>query len=220
MIEYIPKEHIYSFFELINHAEIKYVLIKNLNNELPHKLKNGKDIDIIVHPENEGLFFEKMKTQYDQICHPMGTRNGWQFLYGLKEGSMWKRRNIGKADLYIDEISSLSCCSLMDKTWIPLDQEIQKRLWQCKKWDAKNHWWITDNETRFIYLLARCVFDKKTFSEAYKIEIDNLFREINYQITRMLLERVFFKYTDELLKQVKERDYSNILNNYLSYSQY
>ena len=57
---YIPKEQINSFFQDINSFGISYVLIKNMDDELPAHLENGKDIDILVKEEDKDLFAQKM----------------------------------------------------------------------------------------------------------------------------------------------------------------
>ena len=89
---YIPKEQINSFFQDINSFGISYVLIKNMDDELPAHLENGKDIDILVKEEDKDLFAQKMlRLGYNTCTHPLGIANGWAFAYGLPECQFWKK---------------------------------------------------------------------------------------------------------------------------------
>ena len=48
MIEFVSSEEIESFFLLLKDNRIPHILLRNINNELPKKLKKGKDIDILL----------------------------------------------------------------------------------------------------------------------------------------------------------------------------
>ena len=63
-MDYINKECIYSFFQQLNRdcPAVRYVLIKNINGELPERLKDGKDIDLLVKEEDREAFAEFMHT--------------------------------------------------------------------------------------------------------------------------------------------------------------
>ena len=43
----IKSKYILDFFKTLNKENVQYMLIKNIGKELPHNLKDGKDIDII-----------------------------------------------------------------------------------------------------------------------------------------------------------------------------
>ena len=82
----IPAEVILDFFERLSATEILYVIIKNVDNELPDHLKDGKDIDILVHESCIKQFEEFMiSNNFDRQTHPLGRENGWNFAYKLPE---------------------------------------------------------------------------------------------------------------------------------------
>lgn len=122
--------------------------------------------------------------------------------------------------MYIDASFALACKSLMPKTWIPLDRKIQERLWKERLWDSENQWWITDWETRFVYYIVRCIFDKQTFGEKYIAEIETAYEKVDKNIVRELLQTVFFQYTDRLMQMIDRREYSDIRKDYISYADY
>ena len=55
-MKYINSKIIHQFFNFLNTEEISYALIKNVGDELPHKLRVGKDIDIIVKSDSVERF--------------------------------------------------------------------------------------------------------------------------------------------------------------------
>lgn len=218
--KYIERKNVTSFFDSLNKKPISYVLIKNIENELPDRLLNGKDIDILVY-ENDKKAFEKVMllNGFKKCTHPWGLEKGWSFLYGLPEFQFWVLDDTSQF-FYID-VSYLLCCkSLMPKTWIPLDRKIQKNIWKKRVFDEKNQWWIMDVNTRFIYYLVRCIFDKQTFSDKYIHEIENSYSLIDIDVVKEGLNLIFFKYTNRLLMLLEKRKYSMIVEDYVSFSKY
>lgn len=218
--KYIENKIINGLFELLNTNNIQYVVIKNILDELPNKLPNGKDIDIIVKKEQKEKFNEIMKKSgYHIQTHPLGRENGWLFLYGLEEYQFWKLENYNQ-DFLIDVSFKLSCKGLMPKTWIPLDHMIQKRVWENKVWDEVKQWWIMDLNTRFVYYLVRCIFDKKVFSEKYVQEIERVKNMISKDIVKDMLLLIFYGYTERLMDLVDRKCYHKIIKDYITFKEY
>ncbi len=70
---FVDAEKVRFFFDLMNSSNIDYVLIKNIREELPNSLPDGKDIDILVKPESKILFEKVMKKYFFLKCHPWGS---------------------------------------------------------------------------------------------------------------------------------------------------
>lgn len=219
-MKFIPEETIESFFKKITASEVPYVLIKNVSNELPSGLKDGKDIDILVHHDFVSAFETFMKeNDFEKQIPPLGRENGWNFAYKLPEYQFWKLKN-REFTLYIDASFKLSCKSLTPKMWIPLDECINKDIWEKKKYDGKNHWWIMDDESVLIYLLVRSIFDKKEFREGYIQGIEQRKDLLKKENVQQKLSKVFFKYTPVLIQQVNAAAYENIISSYLTFMEY
>ena len=71
-----------------------------------------------------------------------------------------------------------------------------------------------------IYLITRSVFEKNKFTEAYIREIDKRMRFLVSPDARRKLEKVFFKFTNTLLKMVNKGKYKEILTAYLMFTDY
>lgn len=219
-MSFIPRQIIQNLFEQLNSSDIEYVLIKNISDELPEKLKDGKDIDILVHESNIKKFEKFMKTHnFKKRVHPYGRRKEWSFAYKLPEHQFWQF-NDNNFTLYIDVSFKLCCRSLTPKVWIPLDNCINEDIWKNKIFDKKNKWWILNEENLLVYLICRSVFDKKEFRLDYITEIEKRKSLLKQKSVRLKISKVFFKYTDSLILQIEDSNYENIISNYLSFKNY
>lgn len=217
-MNYINSDLIKSFFSDLNNSEIEYALIKNIGNELPDFLVPGKDIDIIVNAACMKDFHEFMKKRSRRYIHPRGPESGWHNMYGLKNFEFWRLNT--SDDIFIDVTYQLCCHSLMPNIWLPLDNQIQVDVWKNKVYDTEHNWWTLDKNVEFAYLLARCIFDKQSFSNNYRDLINSLYKIIDIGIVKRYLNLIFFNYTDELLLQISNDDYDNIISRYLSCHNY
>lgn len=217
---YIRPQYIREFFKMLNQAEIRYVLIKNISDELPYALENGKDIDILVHSEDRITFDSIMRENgFVQQIHPCGTANGWRFGYSLEECEFWRRCNI-EDELYIDVNFKLCCHSFIEKVWIPLDQVINSAVWDCRIFDSNKEWWKMDDGTTLIYVIVRAIFDKHEFRLGYIEEIEQRIEKLNDPDVVMKLSKVFFKFTPTLIRMLNNGEYHKILSRYITFTDY
>jgi len=215
---FIPPSEITGFFEMLNQAGLNYVLIKNISNELPGSLEDVKDIDILVHPDSKTEFEKVMENNgYERVIPPLGVENGWVFGYGVPSYQFWLKTQ-KPFQLYIDANFVLCCKSLIPKTWVPLNKPINDSVWREKKFDAGNGWWVMDDENQLLYLLTRCVFDKKSFSPAYILEIEKRKHLLSH--IREKLQITFYKYTPRLAEMIAQGRYPEIIGDYIAYDEY
>ena len=216
--KYINPFFIKNFFEGLNNEKINYVLIKNVGNELPDNLIIGKDIDILVHHESMHSFHKYISKHGRKMLHPYGKEAGWLNIYRLPEFEFWRLNTAD--DLFIDVSNMLSCHSLMPNIWIPLDNHIQTDLWQNKVFDEENKWWRIDDDILYVYLVSRCILDKRKFPEVYREEIKKQRSKIETEKVKAYFENVFFKFTDPLMIMLDKGDFDNIISAYIRYKNY
>lgn len=217
---YIKPQYINDFFGMLNEAGVRYVLIKNISDELPYALENGKDIDILVHIKDRGPFERVMRENgYIQLTPPYGTANGWRFGYLLEESEFWRRNGI-EDELYIDVNFKLCCHSFMEKVWIPLDQTINRDVWEKRVFNEDKQWWQMDDGTTLIYLIVRSVFDKQEFRPGYVEGIEQRVALLDDPDVAAKLSKVFFKFAPTLIGMLKSGQYDAILGEYITFSSY
>ncbi len=217
---YIERTLIEEFFLGLNAASIQYVLIKNIGRELPDRLKDGKDIDILIHPDSGPAFVRVMQEMdFQRMPPPLGVQAGWSFGYKLSEYQFWSKQGTAQ-HFYIDAFEKLACKSLSPKMWIPIDAFVNDSIWRNRVFDKKNQWWCMDEENLAAYLLIRCVFDKHIFKKEYIAEIEK--REALFQEETVIckLQTVFFSYTPRLLALVREKRYHEIFSDYIAFDEY
>lgn len=212
---YVDENKIKDYFEKLNQEKITYIIRNNINDEIPGCLKAGKDIDLLVKKEDMDHFRRFMESLgYNGEIHS----DNRQFLYGLTDSYMYQNK-CDKDGFRVHVFNQLSCKGLLP-FWIPLDKEIQKYAWDNKVWNGSNQWWELDKDTMFTYLIVRCIFDKKSFSSEYIMDIEKYYLEIHYNIVKSFLGKIFFRYADRLFDLIGEKRYEEIVEDYLSFSDY
>lgn len=211
----VNKEYITEFFNILNKNDIKYVLIKNDDDRIPERVKDGDDVDILVHPIDYNRFSELMsKKGYIKLHNEY---EKYYFIYGLKPDLY-----LSKNEAYFHAYDRLACTSFtnMGSAKIPLDNYIQNYIWETRVWDKVNNWWIMDDRTILLYLLIRSIFDKKFFKSKYIREIEKRITLLDDKDFVNMCEKVFFKFTQRLIELVKSRQYGNIIIEYKSFTNY
>ncbi len=107
--------------------------------------------------------------------------------------------------------------------WIPLDQSIQKSAWKNRRFEQLNEdfgYWTLSYEDEFVSLVARSIFDKNEFQSGYVKRIDELSSIIEKLNVIEKLNTVFFKFTPFLMDYIVNKDYENIIKNYLEFKEY
>jgi len=213
-MEYCSKKHIINLFELINKEQINYMLLRNINNEIPNKLPFKKDIDLIIKEEDAIRFNDLLiKNFWVKKRHPLGH---FPFLYGLIPFTFYYKEGI-----YIDICHQLACRSLNNGEWFPLDMKIQEDLWKNKRTVSNKPWkYRLSLEDEFISLITRCVFDKKKFTYGYIERIEQLIPRIDTKVVLTKFEVIFFKFSKKLMNKIQEKEYHTIITNYIKFKDY
>ncbi len=211
------RQEIFELFEMLNAANIRYLLIKNINNELPDNLKIGKDIDFIVaHDDCPNVITLLAENGYNRILHPNSVEAGWRLLYGAEDCVKFINADLIEVDIH----TSLCVKSSMMNGWVPLDKKINADMWQFKFWDEKLLCWRINDRIAFVYEIARCIFDKAAFNEAYIQEIEKNKSLLDAQDVIDYMHLVFFKFTEKLRTLIKEGRYHQIVDEYYHFMDY
>lgn len=217
-MSFIQKEFILDMFQSLNSSGLNYILLRNIDNELPSNLIFGKDIDILINKTDEEQFASLLKAKnFINVQHP---HKNDVFLYGANEFKFFKNNH---HNLIFDLNFELVVRSLDQGQWIPLDQEIQESAWQnrrLKKIDANFEYWTLSYEDEFISLISRAIFDKSEFPSGYSNRIIEIYPLLNKDEVEKKLNLVFFNYTDSLLEQVEKKEFKDIKKNYLQFTDY
>jgi hypothetical protein len=213
-MKYCLEKDVIDLFSLLNNENINYILIRNINNELPKSLPLNKDIDLMINEDEASNFNHLMQRNgWKQKNHPLGH---FPFLYGLKPFEFYFKNGI-----HLDICFQLACRSLNKGEWFPLDLQIQEDLWNNKLKILDSPWkYQLSIEDEFVHLITRCVFDKKEFNNGYIERIEQLKKVINSNIVLSKFEVVFFKYSKLLFEQINKKEYDKIITNYLQFKDY
>ncbi len=216
MRELVSGENVTELFNLLNDEGIEFVLLRNFNDELPDNLTTNKDIDIIVKPNNIKLLRSVLKkNNWKEVRHPWDFGNNFIFLYSMNPFLFYRKDGI-----YLDICFQLTCRSLNQGEWFPLDEEIQKSVWINKKEVPESWKHELSNEDFLVHLITRSIFDKKEFTSDYRKAIENTLYKTDKNELNQKLELIFFKFTKVLMSNLYSKDYDEIRNKYLQFSNY
>lgn len=173
-----------------------------------------KMVTMMLHHDDRTKLNEILKSRKFKPCiHPMGKKSGYRFLYRMDEFLLYKYDGV-----YLEVFFQLPCASLTPKTWMPLDMSIQTRLWEQKS-RQDNMLWV-DELNQYIFHLCWVIFVNNGFSPyekgfliAHKDVLDDL------EFTR-LASLVFFKFTPDLVRLLREDRFDDILPLYYQFSNY
>lgn len=212
----IDNQAIADLFDQLNNSPLDYLVIRNIGNEIPNRLKLNKDIDLLFKPSDKFILKSYFASiGFQQVRHPHWND---EYLYGVDKFQFYKNKH----GILIDVHFQLSCRSLDAGQWIPLDQIIQQSAWQN---------YITVSTENVVYnklsqidelvtLIARAIFDKRCFPEEYINRILELSHNLQHPQVELKLSLIFFKYTTSLLEQVASGNFDDIILNYHQFKDY
>lgn len=213
----VDKEAIISIFQKMEDEGLRYILIRNINHELPSNLEVGKDIDILVKKSDSRAWDEFLrKNGYYVIPHPFASD---VFLYGVDRFVQYKNTS----NVLIDLNFQLAVRSLDAGQWIPLDEAIQRSAWENMRFyrdETGLMYWTLGFEDELVALIARSVFDKRRFEEGYVQRIGELFTLTDTTTVLEKLEKVFFKFTPFLWSLLETKQYDEIVKKHLEFRGY
>ena len=211
----VDAELIKDFFKLLNKEKIKYVLIKNDEDLIPEQVKDGDDVDILVHPKDYDFFLEVMKK--NKYIRLPGESKKYFFVYKMKADIYLKKKKA-----FFHAYEKLSCVSFtnMGLSKLPLDTWIQEKIWSTRIWDNEKKWWIMEDKIILLYLITRSIFDKKEFRKRYIKEIELREYILDTIEFKEMCHLVFFKFTNKLIELLKQKKYSEINITYQQFCNY
>jgi hypothetical protein len=217
-VSFISHIEIRKIFSLLNNENINYILMRNVDDELPSKLKYDKDIDILVHKKDKKKLINFFKLhQFKEVRHPF--KNDI-YLYGADRYSFqYNSHN----KILFDLNFQILVRSIEAGQWIPLDNCIQTSAWDSKRFVKKSGnfgYWTYGFEDELVTLIARCVFDKKEFQRGYIERIKSLLALVDMEEVSIKLCLIFFKFTPYLIKLIKQNRFQEIINSYFEFREY
>lgn len=175
---------------------------------------NVSRLTILINRKFSDIFSQLMKSnKYKKLYHPYGKSYHYNFLYLMEEFQLFYKKK-----MLIEIFFELPCMSLMPYTWIPLDRTIQGSIWVEKK--RYSELYYLDDINSYIFKLTWSVFMKRKFDKT-----DITFFQENKSLLdteRMIkgLQLIFFKYTMQMIQELKTDMYRTIIHNYVTFCDY
>jgi hypothetical protein len=215
-MKYFNRQYIWTLFETLNSSGVDWLLLRNTEDELPDHLSEGKDVDILIDFKDWDVMRRHLfDHSFKQIQHPLSHDTK---LYGVHEFENF----LAPSGVLLDINFEIAVRSLDQGQWVPLDRSIQRSAWANRiKIDLTGQAiMILGNEDLFVATIARCIFDKKFFSPWHLAKLSQLFSCSDEESLRFKLNLVFFKYSARIFELVKQGRTEEVIDKYLSFSDY
>lgn len=138
----------------------------------------------------------------------------YRYIYGMMQ-PIYMVNDGG--DMFIIQ-TALDCLSLTDGIIIPLDSVIQESAWRSIYFD--NNYKYIDVYLKVLIVITDCVFRKRMFFEQDQEFINkNIDKLKNIKLVGFL-EKIFFGFTDVLIKSIMDGEYEVIVSKYIKYADY
>ena len=207
-----------SLLSSLDDSGLRYLILENINEELPNRLLIHKPLVLLSHPESWNLFPTNLeKLGFVQMLHPYGSKNGWKYLYSAQEPYLFYHPQSG---LLVNLYNQLLTKSVGMNAWLPLDKAVQESIWNQQPKKAKNGLTCLDDENYVIYLTTTAVFVLCGFTKDYIAELDLRKTVLRSKTCQQKFALIFFKFTPRLMELLQKGKYDSIVSEYLHFTDY
>ena len=204
--------------ELINHTfdvlskltDDNFVTVRNFHH-IPEESSVENDIDVLVPSEYINNLTEELskvdyRTQVDNL----------RYLYGAEPHIHYMTDEV-----HFDIVTGLYYRSSNDlNTFVKINGELTESMMKNKV-KVDNVWKCQPSaEDELVHLCCHAIFDKRLVKESYAKRIDELFSRCDEKKLKWLLERAFYKVSNNIFENIKNNRTSEIYNSYISFIDY
>ena len=204
--------------ELINHTfdviskltDDNFVTIRNFHH-IPEESSVENDIDVLIPSEYINNLTEELvkvgyRTQIDNL----------RYLYGAEPHIHYMTN-----ELHFDIVTGLYYRSSNDlNTFVKINNELTDSMMKNKV-KVNGVWrYQPSAEDELVHLCCHAIFDKRLVKESYAKRIDELFNDCDEEKLKWLLERAFYKVSNNIFEDIKNNRTSEIYSSYISFIDY
>ena len=204
-------ELINNTFDVISKlTDDNFVTIRNFHH-IPEESSVENDIDVLIPSEYINNLTEELvkvgyRTQVDNL----------RYLYGAEPHIHYMTN-----ELHFDIVTGLYYRSSNDlNTFVKINNELTDSMMKNKV-KVNGVWrYQPSAEDELVHLCCHAIFDKRLVKESYSKRIDELFSDCDEEKLKWLLERAFYKVSNNIFEDIKNNRTSEIYNSYISFIDY
>ena len=177
-------------------------------------LSTHDDVDIVVQ--------KSYKSKVMDICVDQGLvpviAHDRKCLYDAEPNIHYQ--NISRTINIIDLHTGFYYNGLMENTYVPINQEFQEYAYSTKV-KVDDIWkYRLSPESYIVHTVCRIIFDKRTVMPHYKDRLERLLVECDSSKLGYALNLALFKFGPRALDLVMNKEFDNLFQEYISYSDY
>jgi len=201
-------------FSRLQSTNVDYIVLRK-HDQIPEDVSILDDLDILC-KRNQRSAIQTIFRDFGFVFYIDSVENNC-YLYGSYSHDHFVNKN---EDLHIDIVYSLAYRSTNAGEWVPAHKLLQDSIWKNRK-KTDNFWvYMPDVKDELIHILCHCIFDKKKVIDYYANVICKLIKECDEIELIYYLKLIFFKYSYNLVKKIKEGNVNDLYNDYVSFKDY
>jgi len=177
-------------------------------------LSTHDDVDIVVQ--------KSCKSKVMKICSDHGlvpvVAHNKNCLYGAEPSIHYE--NIARTHNIIDLHTGLYYNGLVNNTFVPIDEKFQKYVFDTKVATDDIWKYRLAPESDITHTVCRIIFDKRMVMPHYKDRLERLLVECDSSKLGHALNLALFKFGPRALDLVMNKEFDNLFQEYISYSDY
>lgn len=200
-------------FHSFKDQNVNFVVLRNFD-DIPHNCTINNDIDVLVHKNDMPVVEQIFKD-----CEFQKEVDDDEYLYN---STPHQHFYLHSKDIHFDITNSLSYRSSNNiKQWIPVDERLQVDVFNKKIYVENSLWfYMPAVQDQFLHLICHCIFDKRSINKKYSARIELLFSQLKLDEDIESIKLCFFKFTDELIKIIKNGDTELLYDKYIKFTRY
>lgn len=103
---------------------------------------------------------------------------------------------------------------------LPLDKKIQTWLWKNREYDNESRVWRINDQCETLLKIIQYTLAGENYTDKLVDNINRNRQIFKTKTIRVILELVFFRYTDRLIENILEGKYKSAVDEYVTYADY
>lgn len=201
-------------FDALQADDILFLILRS-PDYIPVNCSIKNDIDLIIHPS----YIQAASKVFLQLgySHYRDQTTNNSHLYNSRPHDHFL---ISSLDIHIDVVQGLYYSSLNNDEKVPIHKKLQELIFDRRRYVQDCWKCIPHVNDLFTHIVCHAIFDKKVLSPHYSELLNRLFPYIDKQTIEDELKDVFFAFTPTLLNYFDEGCTTDLIQNYLRFSDY
>lgn len=200
-------------FRQFRNNSVEFAVLRNFHL-IPRQCSIENDIDVLIRSKTMALASDIFGDYGFEREEDRGI-----YLYNSKPHQHFY---LYEKDIHFDVTNGLYYRSLNNvNQWVPVHEILQNSIFENKVCNENvPYLCMPSNFDQFLHLICHVIFDKRIVRKEYKLKIEYLFNTFNIEEKIQYIRLIFFKFSNELISIVRNKETELLYERYISFKGY